>query len=172
MIITKYKGDPSSILTSRLCTDTSLPLHLPKPPGQRQQQEQPPPRHVRGGGRGAAGRRKATRDTLMVGANDQGGGERSRREPAVASHRISSSFQAEPAHQGKRHPGPVASASHANGQRAHPSWTMDQAGPTIAERAVSRRHLGEHPMSPRHGRPRALRHTPTARGPGRRHRYC
>ena len=34
---------------------------------------------------------------------------------------------------------------------------------TIAERAVSRRHLGEHPMSPRHGRPRPLRHTPKGR---------
>ena len=33
----------------------TLPLHLPKPPGQRQQQSRQPPRHVRGGGRGAAG---------------------------------------------------------------------------------------------------------------------
>ena len=40
---------------------------------------------------------------------------------------------------------------------------MHLAGPTIAERAVSRCHLGEHPMSPRHGRPRPLRHTPKGR---------
>ena len=47
--------------------------------------------------------------------------------------------------------------------QAHPSRTMHLAGPTIAERAVSRCHLGEHPMSPRHGRPRPLRHTPKGR---------
>ena len=47
------------------------------------------------------------------------------------------------------------------------------AGPTIAERAVSRRHLGEHPARPRGRWRRGLRPTPTARGPaGTRSASC
>ena len=57
--------------------------------------------------------------------------------------------------------------------QAHQSLTMHLAGPTIAERAISRRHLGEHPARPRGRWRRGLRPTPTARGPaGTRSASC
>ena len=70
-------------------------------------------------------------------------------------------------------PGAAASRPLANGSQAHRSLTMHLAGPTIAERAVSRRHLGEHPARSRGRWRRGLRPTPTARGPaGTRSASC
>jgi hypothetical protein len=99
----------------------------------------------------------------MAGANDQGGGERSRREPAVASHRIRSLLPSRTCAPRQDASWRCRIAPARQRLQAHPSRTMHLAGPTIAERAVSRCHLGEHPMSPRHGRPRPLRHTPKGR---------
>ena len=139
----------------------------------------------------------------------------SQRQPATAYAAFLSSFQAEPAHQGKHRraalpgtsvahkrderpatrcshgdepgrvrygyardspwapPGAAASRPLANGSQAHRSRTMHLVGPTIAERAVSRRHLGEHPARPRGRWRRGLRPTPTARGPaGTRSASC
>ena len=149
-----------------------------------------------------------------MGVSGRDAGE-SQRQPATAYAAFLSSFQAEPAHQGKhrraalpgtsvahkrderpatrcRHgdepgrvrygyardspwapPGAAASRPLANGSQAHRSRTMHLVGPTIAERAVSRRHLGEHPARPRGRWRRGLRPTPTARGPaGTRSASC
>ena len=112
----------TSILRGWWCTNTHLPLHLPKPPGQRQQQSRQPPRHVRGGGRGAAGGERPPRTHQWwgqtIGVRGRGAGE-SQRQPATAYAAFSSSFHAEPVHQGKHRRAALscASVAHKRGER-------------------------------------------------------